>query len=79
MKKDITILVTAALSALLLFLATVGVSFEWFTLNSINAFEVLLGALVTLGATLYGIYKNTHIITERARKQKEELKRRNLL
>ena len=78
MNKDIVILVTAALSALMLFLGTIGVAFDWFTEASINAFGVLLGAIIALTIALFGIYKNTYALTEKARKQDEELKRRGL-
>ena len=78
MKKDIVILVTAALSALMLFLGTIGVAFDWFTEESIGAFGVLLGAVIALVVALYGIYKNTYAITAKARKQDAELKRRGL-
>ena len=42
MKKDFTILLGGFLSALLLFLGTIGISFDWFTQQSIDAFVVLV-------------------------------------
>lgn len=78
MKKDIVILVTAALSATMLFLGTVGIAFDWFSEESINAFGVLLGAVIALSIALFGIYKNTYAITGKARRQDEELKKRGL-
>lgn len=57
--KDLVTQITTMLSALLLFFGTVGIRYDWFNLDSINAFGVLLTALILLGATLWGIYTNT--------------------
>lgn len=77
MKKDIVTLVTGFLSALLLFLGTIGISFEWFTTESINAFGVLLAATIALVASFYAIWKNTYI-SKKAKKQAELLEKHNL-
>ena len=60
MKKDIGTLLGGFLTALLLFLATIGISFEWFTQESINAFVVLVGALAALVINIYAVWKNTY-------------------
>lgn len=78
MTKDIVILVTGFLSAVLLFLGTINVYFEWFTADSINAFGALLGGGIALAGALYAVYKNTYAMTEKARKQAEELERKGL-
>lgn len=78
MKTDLTILITSALSALLLFFATIGVAFDWFTMESINAFGILVGALIALGSALYGIYKNTYALTRKAKNQANLLRSRGL-
>jgi protein-S-isoprenylcysteine O-methyltransferase Ste14 len=78
MKKDIVILVTGFLSTLLLFLGTINVYFEWFTMNSINAFGALLGAGIALAGALFAVYKNTYAVTRKARKQKALLERNGL-
>lgn len=78
MTKDIVILVTGFLSAVLLFLGTINVYVEWFTADSINAFGVVLGAGIALGGALYAVYKNTYAVTRKARKQAEDLKERGL-
>lgn len=78
MTKDIVILVTGFLSAVLLFLGTINVYFEWFTADSINAFGALLGGGIALAGALYAVYKNTYAVTRKARKQAEELERRGL-
>lgn len=78
MTKDIVILVTGFLSTLLLFLGTINVYFEWFTMNSINAFGALLGAGIALVGSLFAVYKNTYAVTRKARKQKAMLEREGL-
>lgn len=78
MKKDIVILVTGFLSTLLLFLGTINVYFEWFTMDSINAFGALLGAGLALGGALYAVYKNTYAVTRKSRKQAKVLERNGL-
>ena len=76
--KQFTALIGGFLGALLLFLGTVGISFGWFTQDSIDAFVVLLGAGLSLGFTLYGVYKNSYKLSPKARKQDDELKRKGL-
>ncbi len=60
MKKDIAMLLGGFLTALLFFLSTVGIAFEWFTEQSINAFVVLVSAFAALVVNVYVIWKNTH-------------------
>ena len=78
MIKEIETLVGGFLSALLFFFGTIGISFSWFTVESINAFIVVLSAFITLVINIYAIYKNTYVITKKARMQKEELKNKGL-
>lgn len=78
MIKDIVTLVAGFLSSLLFFLSTIGVSFSWFTTDSINAFILLLSAFITLVVNLYAIYKNTYVFTKKRRRQKEELEKKGL-
>lgn len=75
--EDVVKQVVTALSALMLFLGTVGITFDWFTLDSINAFGVFLGAFILLCITLYGIYMNTYAQL-RAFRLAEEKKRQRL-
>ncbi|MEH6943369.1 phage holin [Bacillus sp. JJ722] len=77
MNKDIVTLVTGFLSALLLFFGTIGVSFDRFTTESINAFGVLLTATIALSVALYAIWKNTYV-SKKAKEQKNLLKKHNL-
>lgn len=66
------------LSAILLFLGTLNVEFEWFNTESIGAFEGVLIAAVPFVLLIYGVYKNSYIITKNAKRQEEELKRKGL-
>jgi len=78
MNKDVVKQITAFLMAFLLFLGTLNIKFEWFTVDSINAFEAVLIAAIPLVAILVGIYKNHYGITKKAKEQKEVLKQNNL-
>lgn len=66
------------LSALLLFLRSIGVGFEWFNEESISAFTNLLLSAVPLVLVFYGIYKNTYLVTEKAKEQEDLLKEKGL-
>lgn len=66
------------LSAILLFLATLNVEFEWFNTDSIGAFEGVFIAAVPFVLLLYGVYKNTYVLSEKAKKQERALKQRGL-
>jgi len=61
------------LSAVLLFLQTLGITFTWFTDTSIEAFINALLAAVPFILVLYGIWKNTYIVTEKAKEQEDKL------
>ncbi|MFC5587535.1 phage holin [Sporosarcina soli] len=66
------------LSAILLFLGTLNVKFEWFNEASIGAFEGVLIAVAPFALLIYGVYKNSYIVTKKAKRQEEELKRKGL-
>ena len=78
MKKDFTTLLGGFLSALLLFLGTIGISFDWFTQESIDAFVVLIGAAIALGVNAYAVWKNTYV-SKKAKEQKQVLKDNDLI
>ncbi|PZX07886.1 SPP1 holin [Psychrobacillus insolitus] len=61
------------LSAVLLFLQTLGVTFTWFTNDSIDAFVNALLAAVPFIWVLYGVYKNTYLVTKEAKEQEKKL------
>lgn len=56
---DIVKQVVGFLTAISMFLGTIGFAFDWLTVDSINAFGVVLGATIALGYTLYAVYINT--------------------
>ena len=66
------------LSAILLFLGTLNVEFEWFNMESIGALEGVLIAAVPFALLIYGVYKNTYVLSEKAKKQERALKQRGL-
>jgi len=66
------------LGAILLFLQTLGISFTWFTNDSIDSFIEVLIAAVPFVLVIYGIYKNTYVVTKKAIEQEELLKKRGL-
>lgn len=66
------------LSAVLLFLGTLNVKFNWFNEESISAFEVVLMASVPFVIAIYGVYKNSYRLSEKAKKQEAELKKKGL-
>jgi hypothetical protein len=68
--KDVVAQVTGFLMAILLFLGTVNIHFDWFTEKSISAFGLLLGAAIALGINLYTIYQNHYGFTDKAKKEK---------
>jgi protein-S-isoprenylcysteine O-methyltransferase Ste14 len=78
MNKDIFTLLSGFLTAVLLFLGTIGIQFDWFTQESIDAFVVMLAAFVALAINLYAVWKNT-FVSKKAKKQKETLKQKGLL
>lgn len=66
------------LGAILLFLQTLGLVFNWFSQDSIDAFINVLLALVPFIIVMYGVYKNSYIVTKQAKKQEQELKKKGL-
>jgi SPP1 family holin len=78
MKKDIFTLLGGFLTAVLLFLGTIGIKVDWFTQESIDAFVFMVAAFVALVINLYAVWKNT-FVSKKAKKQKEALKQKGLL
>ncbi|XQY90634.1 phage holin [Metabacillus sp. HB246100] len=70
MKKDIATLLGGFLTALLMFFGTIGISFEWLTKESIDAFVVLVTATIALVINIYAVWKNT-FVTSKAQQFKE--------
>ncbi len=78
MKKDIFTLLGGFLTAVLLFFGTIGVSFDWFTQESINAFVLAASAGVALFINLYAIWRNTYV-SKKAKLQKKALQAQGLI
>lgn len=66
------------LSAILLFLGTLNVQFDWFTEDSIGAFTNVLIAAVPFVIVIYGVWKNSYVITKKAKEQEKLLKEKGL-
>lgn len=66
------------LGAVLLFLQSIGLTFTHFNDDTINAFVNVLESLIPFALVAYGVYKNTYIVTKRAKKQEIELKEKGL-
>ncbi|KOO49483.1 phage holin [Viridibacillus arvi] len=66
------------LSAVLLFLQTLGIRVTWFTNETIDAFVNSLLAAVPFLLVVYGIYKNTYLLTKKASEQEKTLKSEGL-
>ena len=62
------------LGALYTLLYSYGLSVEWINPDRVNALVVFLNTLVPFGLVSYGVYKNSYIITRKARKQEKVLK-----
>lgn len=75
--KSWVILVTGVLSSLLLFLGTINVKYDWFTMESIGAFGGLLTAFLVLVFNLYAVWENTYV-TKKGKKELEVLERNDL-
>ncbi|MGF3103644.1 PTS mannose transporter subunit IID [Rossellomorea sp. DUT-2] len=76
MKKDIFTLLGGFLTSVFLFLGTIGVSFDWFTQTSIDAFVFMAAAAGSLVLNLYAVWKNTHVCN---RIKKNVLKKQELI
>lgn len=66
------------LGAILLFLQSLGVTFAHFNNDTIDAFMNVLESLVPFILVGYGVWKNSYIITSRAKEQETQLKKKGL-
>lgn len=66
------------LGAVLLFLQSIGLTFTHFNDDTINAFVNVLESLIPFALVAYGVYKNSYIITKRAKEQENELKKKGM-
>jgi predicted transporter len=61
--KQYVAMIGGILGALLLFVRAIGHEISWFNEMTIEAFIVLLSALIPLAAIFYGIYKNQYLLS----------------
>lgn len=66
------------LSAVLLFLQSLGITLTWFTDETIDAFVNAALAAVPFVLVVYGVWKNTYLMSKRAKNQEEKLKEEGL-
>lgn len=76
--KQIIALFGGFLSALLLFFQAIQLDVRWFNDEFINALVNALMAGVPLLLALYGIWKNTFLISPKAKEQEKYLKEKGL-
>ncbi|MEK4201140.1 PTS mannose transporter subunit IID [Cytobacillus sp. FSL K6-0265] len=79
MINDVVKQIVGFFSAIMLFLGTLNIEFQWLTDASINAFGVVLSAGIFLGVNLYTIYKNHYGFTRKAINQKAWLEKEDKL
>lgn len=76
--KQLVALIGGWLSAVLLFLQSLGVEFAWFNEETIGTFTGVLTATVPFILVAYGVYKNSYVITKEAKEQEKELKKKGM-
>ncbi|WP_432352648.1 phage holin [Sporosarcina sp. A2] len=76
--KQYTGFMGGALGGVLLFLQSLGVELTHFNNDSIQAFTDMLLTFIPLILIGYGVWKNQYIMTDKAKKQEKELKRKGL-
>lgn len=69
--KEYIALFGGLLSAVLLFLQALGIELFWFTDASIEAFTNALLAAVPFILVIYGVWKNTYVVTKKAKEHKQ--------
>lgn len=62
------------LGAVLLFLNSIGLQLDWFNQESIDNFTNVLLAIVPFAVVLYGVWKNTYVVSNKAKEQEKVLK-----
>lgn len=66
------------LGAVLLFLKSIGITLAHFNNDSINAFVGVLEASVPFILVAYGVYKNSYLLSKKAKDQEKTLKEKGL-
>ncbi|CDQ17933.1 phage holin [Halobacillus karajensis] len=75
--KEVATLVGGFLTAIMGFLATLNIRYEWLTEASISAFVTLIVAGGMLGIGVYSVWKNTYV-SKKGKEQKRVLQERRL-
>lgn len=76
--KQYVAMIGGALGGVLLFLQSIDIEFKHFNEMTIESFTAMLVSFIPLVLVGYGIYKNQYLVTKKAKKQEEELKKRGL-
>lgn len=76
--KEYIALFGGLLSAILLFLQALGIELFWFTDASIETFINATLAAVPFVLVVYGVWKNTYIVSRKAKEQEAKLKEEGL-
>lgn len=76
--KEYIALFGGLLSAILLFLQALGIELFWFTDTSIETFINAALAAVPFVLVVYGVWKNTYIVSKKAKEQEAKLKEEGL-
>lgn len=75
--KDVATLIGGFLTAVMVFLATLNIKFEWLTEESISAFVAVIVAAALLVSGLVATWRNTYV-SKKGKQQKEFLKSKGL-
>ncbi|GGI00422.1 MAG TPA: PTS mannose transporter subunit IID [Staphylococcus sp.] len=73
--KQFVAMIGGFIGALYLALNASGVQVEWFNPQKLNAWMNVLNTGIPIVFVLYGIWKNTFILTNRSREQEQFLKK----
>ena len=76
--KQLIAMIGGFLGALFLALQGVGIQFTWFNQEAIDLWMQVLMTGIPLAFAFYGIWKNTFLVTKKARVQEDELKKQGL-
>ena len=75
--KDIATLIGGFLTAVMVFLATLNIKYEWLTEDSISALTAVIVAAILLVTGLIATWKNTYV-SKKGKQQEEYLKAKGL-
>lgn len=76
--KQIIALFGGLLSAAFLFLKSIGIIVPWYTEETIGTFVNAASAAIPLVLVVYGVWKNTYVVTKKAREQEKHLQEKGL-